>query len=148
MGTGAARVGAQGYPKALLTRWAGRAFIGTSEYADAARQGADISTGQALRRPPRPHDYAMRIEGAQRKTVLVLPAAAGAAATATTSATTTAPASAAAAATTSATTTAAAGAAAVADERCPDAVLDHGLYSIAESDAAAIRFKPRAGTRR
>lgn len=74
----------------------------------------------------------MRIEGAQRKTVLVLPAAAGAAA----------------AATTSATTTAAAGAAAVADERCPDAVLDHGLYPIAESDAAAIRFKPRAGTRR
>jgi hypothetical protein len=26
----------------------------------------------------------------------------------------------------------------VADERCPDAVLDHGPYPIAESDAAAI----------
>ncbi len=73
---------------------------------------------------PTPHDSAMRIEGAQKKRVLVLPAAAGAAAASAAGATTTAAAGPAAAATTSATTTAAAGAAA-ADGHCPDAVLDH-----------------------
>jgi hypothetical protein len=87
----------------------------------------------------------MRIEGAQRKWVLVLPAAAGATTAATTGTAATATASATTAATASATATAATGAAAVTDEHCPDAVVDHDPYPIAESDVAATRFAPAIG---
>ena len=68
----------------------------------------------------------MRSEGAQRKRYLTLAAAAGTAAASTASAAAASTTGTATAATASATTTTAASAAAVADEHCPDAVLDHG----------------------